>query len=97
MARDPGSESRGVIERSFEKFSQRLGKIGLRDAVEKRSLSFHVTLRDLYEAPAPGTQSVTAARRAVYVWLMTKGKSGAEIAKLFDRSRSGVLKLTRDA
>lgn len=82
-----------MTERSFEKFTQRLGKIGLREAIEKRSLVHHVTLRDLYEGP--GAPSVTAARRAVYSWL-AKTKSVREIARLFNRAPSGVLKMTRN-
>lgn len=83
-----------MTERSFRKFSLRLGTVGLRDEVEKRSLAFHVSLRDLYEGPdrAP---SIVAARRDVYEWLKGRGKGGNEIARLFDRSRSGVAKLMR--
>lgn len=82
-------------ERSFRKFALRLGTIGLRDEVEKRSLALHVSLRDLYEGPdrAP---SIASARKAVYGWLKGKGKGNNEIARLFDRQPSGVQKLMRD-
>jgi hypothetical protein len=81
-------------ERSFSEFSDRLDSTGLRSKIEKRALKFHVTLRELYEGPdrAP---SITAARRAVYVWLMKDGKGLNEVARLFDRVPSGVMSLTR--
>lgn len=81
------------MKRSFEKFTDRLNSVGLFKEVEARVLALHVTLQELYEGPhAP---SIIAARRDVYSRLMKKGKSLNEIARLFDRSPSGVMKLTK--
>ena len=82
------------MKRSFEKFVDRLEAIGLRTKVEARALHSHVSLRDLYMAQGRA-RSIAAARRSVYVWLIKTGKSNIEIARLFDRAPSGVLKLTR--
>jgi len=82
------------MKRSFQKFEVRLEAIGLRTKIEKRALALHVSLRDLYEGPARA-QSITAARRDVYVWLVKEGKGRNEIARLFDRAPSGVMKLMR--
>ncbi len=83
-----------MLNRSFLKFVRKLDKIGLRQVLEKRALKLHVSLLELYEGPnlAP---SITAARRDVYSWLYERGKGVREIARLFDRAPSGVLKLTR--
>ncbi len=83
------------MQRSFQKFTARLDTIGLRDKIAARAITKLVSLRDLYEGPdrAP---SITAARRAVYSWLITQGKGVNEIARLFDRSRSSVSKLIVD-
>jgi hypothetical protein len=81
-------------ERSFRKFSLRLDKIKLRRAIEGSALAHHISLRDLYEG-SNRAQSVSAARRAVYLWLMREGKSINEVARLFDRAPNGVWKLTR--
>jgi len=80
--------------RSYRKFTARLTAIGLLNSVESRAVKLHVTLRELYEGPnrAP---SIAAARRAVYLWLMGEGKGINEIARLFDRAPSGVMKMTR--
>lgn len=82
------------MARSFRKFVARLDKIGLRQALEGRALKLHVSLQDLYEGPGRAP-SITAARRDVYLWLLNKGKGIREIARLFDRAPSGVLKLTQ--
>jgi hypothetical protein len=82
------------MKRSYEKFMSRLDAIDLLARVEKRALYLHVTLRELYEGPAKAP-SIAAARRAVYLWLIEEGKGNNEIARLFDRAPSGVLKLTR--
>jgi hypothetical protein len=82
------------MKRSYEKFMRRLGAIGLHVKVESRALQMHVSLRDLYEGPDKAP-SIAAARRAVYLWLIEEGKGNNEIARLFDRAPSGVLKLTR--
>lgn len=82
------------MRRSFQKFETRLEAIGLRQKIEKRALVLHISLRDLYEGPdrAP---SIAAARRDVYLWLIREGKGNNEIARLFDRAPSGVMKLMR--
>jgi hypothetical protein len=82
------------VKRSFGKFVLRLQDIGLHGKVEKHALALHVTLRDLYEGPdrAP---SISNARQFVYRRLLKEGKGNNEIARLFDRAPSGVLKLTR--
>lgn len=81
-------------KRSFTRFVRRLELIGLRVDIEQRALKLHVSLQDLYEGPdrAP---SISAARKAVYIWLMDKGKGGNEIARLFDRAPNSVWKMTR--
>jgi len=80
-------------KRSFAKFTARLSEIGLLAGVERRALVLHVSLRDLYEGPA--APSTAAARRAVYSWLASQGKGNNEIARLFDRAPSGVMKLLK--
>jgi hypothetical protein len=80
--------------RSFRKFVTRLDAIGLLKGVEARALRLHVPLLDLYEGPGRAP-SITAARRAVYLWLMKEGLGNNEVARLFDRAPNGVLKLTR--
>jgi hypothetical protein len=82
------------VKRSFQKFVTRLDEVELRKMLEERALMMHVSLKDLYEGPdrAP---SITAARRDAYLWLMGEGKGINEIARLFDRAPSGVLKLTQ--
>ena len=83
------------MKRSFQKFLRKLDEIGLREAIEKRSLKFHVSLLELYEGQGR-TPSIGAARKSVYSWLFyTKKKGINEIARLFDRAPSGVLKLAR--
>lgn len=79
--------------RSFKKFTARLEAMGLLGRVEARALNMHVSLQDLYEGTY--STSVVAARRSVYLWLMQEGKTSNEVAALFDRSPSGVIKLTR--
>jgi hypothetical protein len=81
-------------KRSYRKFVTRLGTVNLLGDVEKRALALHVSLQELYEGPdrAP---SISAARRAVYLWLMEEGKGINEIARLFDRAPNGVWKMTR--
>lgn len=83
------------MKRSFAKFTARLDEIDLRHGVESRSVKMHVTLRELYEGPhrAP---SIAAARRVIYLWLTKQGKGNNEIARLFDRAPSGVLKMMRE-
>jgi hypothetical protein len=83
-----------MTTRSFRKFTDRLNAIGLFKEIEKRSLAHHVTIQDLYQG-ADRAQSIVAARRAVYRWLMKEGKGINEIARLFDRAPSGVWKMTR--
>lgn len=80
--------------RSFRKFEARLEAVGLHKTLEARALRLHVSLEDLYagQGRAP---SITAARRAVYLWLMKEGKGLNEVARLFDRAPSGVMKLVR--
>ena len=80
------------MNRSFQKFVRKLDKISLRQTLEERALKLHVSLRDLYEGPSRA-QSISAARRSVYLWLQKRGKGINEIARLFDRAPSGVLKL----
>ena len=82
------------MTRSYQKFVIKLTAIGLLNSVESRAVKLHVTLRDLYEGPNRA-QSIAAARRAVYLWLMGEGKGINEIARLFDRAPSGVMKMTR--
>ncbi len=79
------------MKRSFKKFTDRLEASGLLGRVESRALNLHVSLQDLYEGPY--STSVVAARKVVYTWLSKEGKSINEIARLFDRSPSGVAKL----
>jgi hypothetical protein len=83
------------LKRSFGKFVLRLQDIGLAGKVEARARRAHVSLRDLYEGPGRAP-SINAARRDVYIWLFTQGKGNNEIARLFDRAPSGVLKLIRE-
>lgn len=81
------------MKRSFQAFRSRLAAIGLAREAEKIALTAHVSLRELYEGDrAP---SIVAARRTVYLRFMQGGKSLNEVARLFDRAPSGVLKLTR--
>jgi hypothetical protein len=82
------------MKRSFQNFVKRLDAIGLHEKVEIRSLKHHVSLLELYEGPSRAT-SISAARRAVYQWLMKEGKSVNEVARLFDRAPNGVWKMTR--
>ncbi len=82
------------MKRSFSKFLVRLDAIDLRSKIEKRALSFHVSLEDLYGG-AGRASSISAARREIYSWLMQEGKSINEIARLFDRAPNGVWKLTK--
>jgi hypothetical protein len=81
------------MNRSFQTFVRRLNKIELRETLEKRAARLHVSLRDLYEGPREA--SISAARRDVYLWLSGRGKGINEIARMFDRAPSGVLKLMR--
>lgn len=83
------------MKRSYQNFLIRLEAVGLRKEVEDRAVKLHVTLLDLYEGPDKAP-SIVAARRAIYVWLMKKGKGLNEVARLFDRASNGVMKLTRD-
>lgn len=81
------------MKRSLTKFLVRLDAAGRRDAIEARARKLHVTLEDLYEGDrVPSTMS---ARRDVYRWLMSDGMGLNEVARLFDRAPSGVLKLTK--
>lgn len=80
--------------RSFQRFVRELDKIRLRQMLEKRALKLHVSLRDLYEGPGRAP-SISSARRAIYLWLQERGKGINEIARLFDRAPSGVMKLMR--
>jgi hypothetical protein len=82
------------MKRSFIKFSERLEAIGLYDQVLARTLKMHVSLLELYEGPDKAP-SIVAARRTIYKWLMSEGKGLNEVARLFDRAPSGVLKLVR--
>lgn len=82
------------MKRSYTKFSERLAAIGLFNEVLDRALQEHVTLRELYEGPDKAP-SIAAARRTVYRWLMKEGKGLNEVARLFDRAPSGVLKLVK--
>jgi len=77
--------------RVYPDFVSRLASSGLLADVEKRTMSFHVTLRDLYEGG--GASSIIDARREVYAWLQGQGKSINEIARLFDRAPSGIHKM----
>jgi hypothetical protein len=83
------------MKRSFSKFVERLEAADLHAKVEARALKFHVTLRELYEGPhlAP---SINTARRSIYLWLIGEGKGLNEVARLFDRAPSGVVKLTKE-
>lgn len=82
-------------KRSFQRFVRKLDKIGLRQALEERAIDLHVSLRDLYGDDSRGTTSISAARREIYLWLQKQGKGINEIARLFDRAPSGVLKMMR--
>lgn len=81
------------MKRSFDKFTAKLEAIGLRGTIEGRALAMQVSLRELYEG-RDRAPSIVAARRAVYKWLLRKGKGLNEVARLFDRAPSGVSKLT---
>jgi hypothetical protein len=96
MSRGDRKAMTKATRRSFRKFETRLDSVGLRKEIKSRALKLHVTLRELYEGPdrAP---SIAAARRAVYTWLMEGGKGLNEVARLFDRAPSGIVKLTRGA
>ena len=83
------------MKRSFPKFLTRLDAIKFRDKIEKRSIALHVSLEDLY-AGAGRAQSIAAARRDVYSWLVEEGFSINEVARLFDRSPNGVWKMTKE-
>jgi len=83
------------MKRSFSKFVLRIGEIGLRKEIEARSLAHRISLKDLYGGPR--TASVCAARRSVYLWLKSQGKSNNEIARLFDKSPSSVVGMTKEA
>lgn len=82
-----------MAKRSFATFVKRLGAVGLHQEIEAHALALHVSLRELYDGPdrAP---SIAKARQLVYSWLLEQGKGNNEIARLFDRAPSGVLKLT---
>jgi len=82
------------MKRSFTKFVTRLDAIDLHKDVESRALKHHVSLRELYDGPSRA-QSIAAARRDVYEWLVKEGKSINEIARLFDRAPSGVWKMLK--
>jgi hypothetical protein len=82
------------MKRSFQNFVKRLDDIGLHKKVEALTLKHHVSLLELYEGPSRAT-SISAARRAVYLWLMKRGKGVNEIARIFDRAPNGVWKMTR--
>ena len=82
------------MKRSFQKFTARLDKIGLRSEIEERALAHRISLRDLYEGPSRAP-SIAIARKAVYAWLMKGGKGLNEVARLFDRAPSGVVKMTK--
>jgi hypothetical protein len=89
------AEAKGeTVKRSFAKFVVRLDAIGLRKNVEKHALKLHVSLRELYEGQGR-VPSIANARQFIYRWLLEQGKGNNEIARLFDRAPSGVLKLTR--
>lgn len=81
------------MKRSFDRFSKRLREVGLKARITEIAAKRHVTLQALYEDAA--TASVVAARKDVYVWLKSNGKSPGEIGKLFDRAPNGILKLLR--
>ena len=82
------------MTRSYGRFITKLNEIGVRVEVEARTLALHVSLRQLYDGQGRAP-SIAAARRAVYLWLMLQGKGINEVARLFDRAPSGVMKLTR--
>jgi len=82
------------MTRSYPDFLKRLKAIGLHDAIEMRALKKYVSLRSLYEGPDMAT-SVIAARKDVYRWLVKRGRSVNEVARLFDRAPNGVWKMTR--
>jgi len=83
-----------IAKRSYGKFIKRIDSIGLLKGAESRCRAFHISLRDLYEGQGR-TPSIASARRAVYRWLRDGGKSINEIARLFDRAPSGIMKMTR--
>lgn len=83
-----------MTARSYSSFLERLKEIGLRAEVEARALKLHVSLRQLYEGQGRAP-SLATARRFVYLWLMKEGKGINEVARLFDRAPSGVMKLTK--
>lgn len=90
------TKTRQAHTRSFKPFVARLDAIGLHAEVEARALAHHVSLRELYEGP-DGAPSITAARRAVYLWLVEEGKGLNEVARLFDRAVSGISKHVKDS
>jgi len=85
-----------TTKRSFKRFETKLRKASLFGSIRSRATKMHVSLRELYEGNVRPTPSIAAARRDVYVWLHdTKGKSVNEIARLFDRAPSGVLRMVK--
>lgn len=85
------------MKRSFTRFLRTLDQIGLRQPLEEQALEAHVTLRDLYEGQGR-SPSISAARKRTYTWLHhEKGKGINEIARLFDRAPSGVMRLVQPA
>lgn len=83
------------MERSYAAFLRKLDTIGIRSQLEKRSLKNQVSLERLYGTHARGSELTSAARADVYVWLAKRGMGINEIARLFDRAPSGVMKLLR--
>lgn len=78
------------MKRSFERFSDRLKANGLYTGANKICSENYVSLCVVYDGgKAP---SVVAARRAVYVWMSGRGMGNNQIARMFDRAKSGVSK-----
>lgn len=83
------------MKRSFTSFARRLVEMSLRAEVEDRAKSFNVSLRKLYEGEFQAP-SIVRARRVIYGWLVNvRGFGVREVARLFDRAPSGIVKMLK--
>lgn len=85
-------------ERPFKAFTARLKAIGLLEEIsEIARRTSHITLIDLYEGSGK-IPSIGNARREVYRHLAESyGKGINEIARLFDRAPSGIMRMLAHA
>lgn len=82
------------MKRSYEKFVARIDQMGLTGMLDKRLKKSRVTVIEIYQGGrAP---SIVAARRDVYRWLNDIGYGNNEIARMFDRAQSGIMKMLRN-